>query len=48
VLCDDREICVTLHDERIQKLLETARDHNLSVTVDVDARGCLTGITICR
>ena len=48
VLCDGRPVCVTLHDERIQKLLETARDRNLTVKVYVDARGCLTGVSICR
>jgi len=48
VLCDGREVCVTIHDGRIQRILEAARDQNLSVSISVDGRGCLTGVTICR
>ena len=48
VLCDGREVCVTIHDGRIQRILEAARDQNLSVKISVDGRGCLTGVTICR
>src|SRR5262249_8709805 len=32
VLCDGREVCVTIHDPRIQSILEAARDRNLSVS----------------
>lgn len=48
VLCDGTEICVTLDDPRIRELLEVARDRNLTVQVLLDARGCLTGVLICR
>lgn len=48
VLCDGKEVCVKIHDERLEKLLELARDRNLSVEVHVDEHGCLTGIDICR
>ncbi len=48
VLCDGREVCVKVHDKRIQKLLEQARKRNLSVTIRVDSDGCLVDIEICR
>lgn len=48
ILCDGKEICITLHDDRIQKILEKARDQNLAVKVFVDGHECLTGIAICR
>ena len=48
VLCDGTKICVGLHDERIQKILETARGQNLAVKVYLDSQGCLTEIEICR
>lgn len=48
VLCDGTEICVRLHDDRIQKLLEIARKRNLSVKIYLDSQGCLTGVEICR
>jgi hypothetical protein len=48
LLCNGTRICIKLHDERIQKLLELARDKNLSVTIHVDEQGCLTDLEICR
>jgi len=48
VLCDGKEVCVKVHDERIQKLLERARKRNLAVTIRVDSDGCLIDIEICR
>lgn len=48
VLCDGKEVCVKVHDERIQKLLERARERNLAVTIRVDSDGCLIDIEICR
>jgi hypothetical protein len=48
VLCDGREICARHGDERLQKLLEAARDRNLAVKVHLDREGCLAGIDICR
>jgi hypothetical protein len=48
VLCDGTDICVRLHSKRLQKLLEIARENNLSVKITVDKHGCLTGIKICR
>ncbi len=48
VLCDGKEVCVKVHDERIQTLLERARTRNLSVTIRVDSDGCLVSIEICR
>ncbi len=48
VLCDGTEICITIHADRVQTILEAARDRNLSVTVYVDAKGCLTEIEVCR
>ena len=48
VLCDDKEVCIKVHDERIRKLLEKAREANLSVKITVDADGCLVEIEICR
>ncbi|MDX2464094.1 MAG: vWA domain-containing protein [Porticoccus sp.] len=48
VMCDDKEVCVKVHDARIRKLLEIARDRNLNVTIRVDRDGCLVDIDICR
>ncbi|MCG7923501.1 MAG: VWA domain-containing protein [Candidatus Thiodiazotropha lotti] len=48
VLCDGTRICIKLYDDRIQKLLELARDKNLSVSIHVDEQGCLADIEICR
>ena len=48
VLCNGKEVCVKIHDERIQNLLERARKRNLSVTIRVDSDGCLIDIDICR
>jgi len=48
VLCDGKEACVKVHDERIQKILEQARERNLSVTIRVDKDGCLIDVEICR
>jgi hypothetical protein len=47
VLCDGPTLCVH-HDDRVQRLLEYARDHDLSVTIHVDAKGCLVGVDICK
>ena len=47
VLCDGPTLCVH-HDDRVQRLLEYARDHDLSVTIHVDQKGCLVGVDICK
>jgi hypothetical protein len=47
LLCDGPAICVK-HDDRVQRLLEAARDHNLSVKIHVDGRGCLLAVDICQ
>lgn len=48
VMCDGQEVCVKVHDKRIQELLERARKRNLAVTIRVDSDGCLVDIEICR
>jgi hypothetical protein len=47
VLCNGPTLCVH-HDDRVQRLLEYARDHDLAVTIHVDAKGCLVGVDICK
>ena len=48
LLCDGVTVCVARHDDRVQRLLEAARDHDLTVKIFVDARGCLIAVDICR
>lgn len=48
LLCDGPEICVKLADERLQRLLELARDRNLEVKIRLDDQGCLVAVDICR
>jgi hypothetical protein len=48
LLCDGATVCVARHDDRVQRLLEAARDHDLTVNIFVDARGCLIAVDICR
>ena len=48
ILCDRTEVPVCVHDERLQKVLEAARDDGLRVTIHLDTRGCLAFVDICR
>lgn len=49
VIFDDGDECpVGCDDERLRKLLEKARDQNLSVQVELDANHRVKTITICR
>ncbi|WP_454741782.1 vWA domain-containing protein [Cupriavidus necator] len=46
VLDEDREIPVARHDERLRRLLEKARDHNLAVSIALDDHGALGKVTV--
>jgi hypothetical protein len=48
VLTDGTEVPVSCGDEKLRKILETARDQGLSVRVERDASGRLKRIEICR
>jgi hypothetical protein len=43
-----KDICVTVHDERLQRILESARDQNRPVRLLVDQEGCLNMVDICE
>jgi hypothetical protein len=47
-LCDGSIVRVCKHHERLQKLLERARDEERAVALLVDAHGCLSDVEICR
>jgi hypothetical protein len=47
VLCDGSVIPVCTPSERLREVLERARDRGLSVTLRVDAQGCLREIDVC-
>lgn len=48
VLTDGTEVPVSCGDDRLQRILEAARDQGLSVRVERDASGRLKRIEICR
>ena len=48
VMCDGKEVPVCAHHDRLQKLLEAARDAGLRVKIHLDRSGCLASVEICR
>jgi hypothetical protein len=48
VLCDGKAVPVCTHHEALQKLLEAARDAGRRVRIELDARGCIAFVDICR
>jgi hypothetical protein len=48
VLCDGSVIPVRRHEERLAKLLERARDQELSVSIGLDPDGGFAWVDICR
>lgn len=46
ILDKDREICVGRHGDRLQRLLEQARDENRAISIVVDEHGALSKVTI--
>jgi hypothetical protein len=47
LLDQEREVHVAQHAERLQRLLEGARDGNRAVSIEVDAQGLLREVQIC-
>jgi hypothetical protein len=47
VLDDGTQICVHLCDDRLQQLLERAREQRLTLEITLDSKGCLAGLEVC-
>jgi hypothetical protein len=47
-LCDGKTVRICKHHDRLQKLLERARDEDRTITLHVDGHGCLNDVEICR